>query len=61
MLGAGLLVGPDAFSQGWSGNVVQGFLLLQIGGGSGGGAAAGDQPQHREPEKTMQQAHKNLI
>lgn len=31
ILGAGLLVGPDVFSQGLSGNVVRGFLLLQIG------------------------------
>ncbi len=31
LAGAGLLVGPDAFSQGFSGNVVRGFLLLQIG------------------------------
>ncbi len=30
--GAGLLVGPDAFSQGFSGNIVKGFLLLQLGG-----------------------------
>lgn len=31
LAGAGVLVGPDAFSQGWSGNVVKGFLLLQVG------------------------------
>jgi drug/metabolite transporter (DMT)-like permease len=36
MAGAGLLVGPDAFSQGLSGNVVRGFLMLQIGGFSWG-------------------------
>ncbi|MBI3680802.1 MAG: EamA family transporter [Acidobacteria bacterium] len=31
MMGAGLLVGPDVFKQGFSGVVVQGFLLLQFG------------------------------
>ena len=36
IVGAGLLVGPDVFSQGFSGNVVQGFLLLQIGSVSWG-------------------------
>lgn len=36
MLGAAMLVGPDAFSQGLSGNVVRGFILLQIGGVSWG-------------------------
>ncbi|MBL8217632.1 MAG: EamA family transporter [Bryobacterales bacterium] len=36
MLGAGMLVGPDAFAQGLSGNVVRGFLLLQIGSVSWG-------------------------
>jgi drug/metabolite transporter (DMT)-like permease len=34
--GAGLLVGPDIFSEGFSGNVVRGFLLLQFGGISWG-------------------------
>jgi drug/metabolite transporter (DMT)-like permease len=32
LIGAGILVGPDIFSQGFSGAVVQGFLLLQLGG-----------------------------
>ncbi len=36
ILGAGLLVGPDALKEGLSGNVVKGFLLLQIGGISWG-------------------------
>ncbi|MBL8174687.1 MAG: EamA family transporter [Bryobacterales bacterium] len=36
MLGAGMLVGPDAFAQGLSGNIVRGFLLLQIGSVSWG-------------------------
>lgn len=36
LLGAALLVGPDAFQQGMSGAVVQGFLLLQLGGASWG-------------------------
>lgn len=31
ILGAGLLVGPDAFQQGFSGNIIKGFLLLQFG------------------------------
>jgi drug/metabolite transporter (DMT)-like permease len=34
--GAGLLVGPEIFSEGFSGNVVRGFLLLQFGGISWG-------------------------
>lgn len=31
LLGAALLVGPDIFNAGLSGNVVKGFLLLQLG------------------------------
>jgi drug/metabolite transporter (DMT)-like permease len=36
LVGAGLLVGPDMFQQGFSGQSVQGFLLLQFGGISWG-------------------------
>jgi len=36
LVGAGLLVGPDMFQQGFSGQSVQGFLLLQFGGFSWG-------------------------
>lgn len=36
MGGAGLLVGPDIFSQGFHGNNWKGFLLLQLGGISWG-------------------------
>ncbi|MDX1983202.1 MAG: EamA family transporter [Bryobacteraceae bacterium] len=32
LLGASLLVGPDVFHEGFSGAVVRGFLLLQLGG-----------------------------
>lgn len=31
MCGAGLLVGPDVLRQGLSGNIVKGFLILQVG------------------------------
>ncbi len=34
LAGAALLVGPDVFSAGLSGNVVKGFLLLQLGSAS---------------------------
>lgn len=36
LVGAALLVGPDALKQGLSGNTVKGFLILQVGGLSWG-------------------------
>lgn len=36
LCGAALLIGPDALKQGFTGNTVKGFLILQVGGVSWG-------------------------
>jgi len=50
IIGAGLLVGPDIFTQGFSGNIVRGFLLLQFGSISWGLGSILQRRVERQPD-----------